>query len=76
MKSLADNTLLSKIPCEFNFDGGKLSSDAGCLLFADFMGRMAFDKMIRSVWESYFVQSTCRHSSADVLMQKIFLMCY
>ena len=73
MKSLADNTLLSKIPCEFNFDGGKLSSDAGCLLFADFMGRMAFDKMIRSVWESYFVQSTCRHSSADVLVQKIFL---
>ena len=31
---------------KLNFDGGELSSDAGCLLLREFLSKLGFDKLI------------------------------
>jgi len=73
MKSLADNKILSKTPCEISFDGGKLSSDAGCLLISDFMVRTALEKLIRTTWERFLGKQMRKHTAADILMQKVYM---
>lgn len=39
-------SLESNSRLKINFDGGELSSDAGCLLLREFISKLGFDKLI------------------------------
>lgn len=57
---------------KINFDGGELSSDAGCLLLREFVSKLGFDKLISREFKTTDSASYRFHTDSQNLMQMIF----
>ena len=60
---------------KLNFDGGELSSDAGCLLLREFLSKLGFDKLIFRQFKTTDSASYRFHTDSQNLMQMIFQIC-
>ncbi len=60
---------------KINFDGGELSSDAGCLLLREFISKLGFDKLISREFKATDFASYRFHTDSQNLMQMIFQIC-
>ena len=57
---------------KFNFDGGELSSDAGCLLLREFISKMGFDKLISREFKTTDSALYRFHTDSQNLLQMIY----
>ena len=60
---------------KINFDGGELSSDAGCLLLREFLSKLGFDKLISREFKTTDSASYRFHTDSQNLLQMIFQIC-
>ena len=71
MDSLNTITLESNTQFKINFDGGRISSDGGLLLFNEFCRKIGADRVISDHFKTNDSARFRRHSDADNLMQMI-----
>lgn len=57
---------------KINFDGGELSSDAGCLLLREFIGKLGFDKLMLREFKTTDSASFRFHTDSQNLLQMIY----
>lgn len=72
MESLHTLSLESNSHIKINFDGGDLSSDAGLLLFKEFLFKIGADKLISRFFKTNDAASYRIHKDDDNLQQVIY----
>lgn len=72
MYSLNDNSLECNRQFKINFDGGDLSSDAGLLLIKEFVCKMGFVKILKSMFQTNDKASFRFHKDDENLWQEIY----
>jgi len=72
MDSLHTLSLESNSQIKINFDGGDLSSDAGLLLFKEFLFKIGADKLINRLFKTYDPAGYRIHKDGDNLLQAIY----
>lgn len=72
MNSLPITALESNKSLKFNFSGGDLTSDAGLILFHEFMAKLGFDQLIQSLFRTNDTASYRIHTDTQNLMQMIY----
>lgn len=72
MHSLNDTALESNRQIKINFDGGDLSSDAGLLLFKEFLFKLGFDKLLKKCFKTNDSASSRIHTDDKNLLQMIY----
>ncbi len=72
MDSLHTLSLESNSQIKINFDGGDLSSDAGLLLFKEFLFEIGADKLINRIFKTNDTASYRIHKDDDNLQQVIY----
>lgn len=72
MDSLHTLSLESNSQIKINFDGGDLSSDAGLLLFKEFLPKIGADKLINRLFKTNDSAGYRIHKDSDNLFQVIY----
>lgn len=72
MDSLHTLSLESNSQIKINFDGGDLSSDAGLLLFKEFLFKIGADKLINRLFKTNDPAGYRIHKDGDNLLQAIY----
>ncbi|MCD8218182.1 MAG: IS1380 family transposase [Clostridiales bacterium] len=72
MDSLHTLSLESNSQIKINFDGGDLPSDAGLLLFKEFLFKIGADKIINNLFKTNDTAGHRIHKDGDILLQVIY----
>jgi len=72
MHSLIDTTMESNKRHKMNFNGGDLSSDAGLLIFKEFIAKMGFDRLFQQRFKTNDNVSSRLHKDDSNLLQVIY----
>jgi len=74
MSSLANLHLQSNTKIKINFNGGNLSSDAGLLLFHEFVHKLGLHQLLKHSFKTTD-KANRQHLDDEILLQKIYQMC-
>ena len=72
MSSLVKTRLECNNKVKINFDGGDLSSDTGMFLLKEFIHKIGFDKVIKSVFKTNDTATFRIHKDTENLLQEIY----